>query len=68
MFYNSRYLVPQCFAGVDPTTSLQQFAGSKGLLPDRFHSVALGQGQGPIAIKLIQEFVCLLLDACLSLT
>ncbi|MCO5578649.1 hypothetical protein L7F22_032493 [Adiantum nelumboides] len=41
-------------AGVDPTTSLQQFAASRGLA-DRFHAVALGQGQGPIAIKLIQE-------------
>ncbi|KAI5057584.1 hypothetical protein GOP47_0027599 [Adiantum capillus-veneris] len=41
-------------AGVDPTTSLQQFAASKGL-SDRFHAVALGQGQGPVAIKLINE-------------
>ncbi|MCO5600937.1 hypothetical protein L7F22_055054 [Adiantum nelumboides] len=41
-------------AGVDPTTSLQQFAASRGLA-DGFHAVALGQGQGPIAIKLIQE-------------
>nr|AML30862.1 axonemal inner arm dynein heavy chain 6 [Marsilea vestita] len=41
-------------AGVDPTTSLQQFAVTKGVA-DNFHAVALGQGQGPIAMKLIHE-------------
>ncbi|KAJ7527535.1 hypothetical protein O6H91_16G059900 [Diphasiastrum complanatum] len=41
-------------AGVDPTTGLRQFAVSKGVA-NRFQAVALGQGQGPVAIKLIDE-------------
>ncbi|EFJ08553.1 hypothetical protein SELMODRAFT_185288 [Selaginella moellendorffii] len=41
-------------AGVDPTTGLQQFAQTKGI-QDKFHAVALGQGQGPVAIRLINE-------------
>nr|PNR35709.1 hypothetical protein PHYPA_021559 [Physcomitrium patens] len=40
--------------GVDPTSSLRQFATQNNML-DRFHTIALGQGQGPIAIKHIEE-------------
>lgn len=43
-------------AGVDPTSGLRQFAGQKNML-DRFHTVALGQGQGPVAIQHINEAV-----------
>ena len=42
--------------GVDPTSSLQQLATAKGL-GDRFFTVALGQGQAPIATRLINEGV-----------
>ena len=38
--------------GVDPTANLRQLAAAKGL-GDRFFSVALGQGQAPVATKLI---------------
>ncbi|BFI30788.1 dynein axonemal heavy chain [Marchantia polymorpha subsp. ruderalis] len=41
-------------AGVDPTTGLRQFATLKGMDND-FHAVALGQGQAPVAIKLINN-------------
>ncbi|CAK9199554.1 unnamed protein product [Sphagnum troendelagicum] len=41
-------------AGVDPTSGLRQFAGQKNML-DKFHTVALGQGQGPVAIANINE-------------
>jgi dynein heavy chain len=40
--------------GVDPTSGLRQFAGQKNML-DKFHTVALGQGQGPVAIANINE-------------
>jgi hypothetical protein len=42
--------------GVDPTSGLRQFAGQKNML-DKFHTVALGQGQGPVAIANINEAV-----------
>jgi dynein heavy chain len=42
--------------GVDPTASLQQLALTKNQ-SDKFHSVALGQGQAPIATKLIDDGV-----------
>ncbi|CAM6118761.1 unnamed protein product [Calypogeia fissa] len=41
-------------AGVDPTTGLKQFAAVKSM-EDNFHAVALGQGQAPVAIKLIND-------------
>lgn len=43
-------------AGVDPTSGLRQFAGQKNML-DRFYTVALGQGQGPVAIHHINDAV-----------
>jgi hypothetical protein len=42
--------------GVDPTSGLRQFAGQRNML-DKFHTVALGQGQGPVAIANINEAV-----------
>ena len=40
--------------GVDPTANLAQLAAQK-VGADRLHSVALGQGQAPVATKLIAE-------------
>eukprot|EP00899_Mesostigma_viride_P014884 jgi/Mesvir1/23397/Mv21091-RA.2 len=42
--------------GVDPTSSLRQLAASRGM-ESKFHSIALGQGQAPIATRLIDEGV-----------
>lgn len=41
-------------AGVDPTDSLRKLAAEKSLL-SRFHMVALGQGQAPVASRLIED-------------
>eukprot|EP00741_Cyanophora_paradoxa_P024938 tig00000056_g24072.t1 len=41
-------------AGVDPTNNLQQLAATRNM-SDRFKSIALGQGQAPIATRMIME-------------
>lgn len=41
-------------SGADPTSSLLRFAKKRGY-GDRLHIVSLGQGQGPIAKRLIEE-------------
>jgi hypothetical protein len=54
-YSDSTTLAPLIFVlspGVDPTANLRQLAAAKGL-GDRFFSVALGQGQAPVATKLI---------------
>lgn len=40
--------------GSDPFASFQKFAAEFGMI-DRLHAISLGQGQGPIAKKLIQN-------------
>ncbi|XP_076222913.1 dynein heavy chain at 62B [Nomia melanderi] len=66
-FADSNFLIPLIFIlspGSDPMEALTQFAESVHFL-ERFHSISLGQGQGPIAQKLIQqgqadgEWICL---------
>uniref|UniRef100_A0A674JBZ5 Dynein axonemal heavy chain 2 n=1 Tax=Terrapene triunguis TaxID=2587831 RepID=A0A674JBZ5_9SAUR len=42
--------------GVDPTSSLLQLAEQSGMA-QRFHALSLGQGQAPIATRMIQEGV-----------
>ena len=42
--------------GVDPTANLRQLAEAKGL-GEKFHSIALGQGQAEVATRLIAEAV-----------
>ncbi|XP_013412698.1 dynein heavy chain 2, axonemal [Lingula anatina] len=42
--------------GVDPTSSLLQLAEARGMA-HRFHALSLGQGQAPIATRMIKEGV-----------
>ncbi|XP_053982803.1 dynein axonemal heavy chain 7 [Hylaeus volcanicus] len=66
-FADSSFLVPLIFIlspGSDPMEALTKFADSMNFT-EKFHSISLGQGQGPIAQKLIDrgqsdgEWVCL---------
>lgn len=42
--------------GVDPTSALLQLAEHTGMA-NRFHALSLGQGQAPIAARLLREGV-----------
>ncbi|XP_015437708.1 PREDICTED: dynein heavy chain 7, axonemal-like [Dufourea novaeangliae] len=66
-FGDSNFLIPLIFIlspGSDPMEALTKFAESTNFM-ERFHSISLGQGQGPIARKLIEqgqadgEWICL---------
>uniref|UniRef100_A0A7M4FPW0 Dynein axonemal heavy chain 12 n=1 Tax=Crocodylus porosus TaxID=8502 RepID=A0A7M4FPW0_CROPO len=41
--------------GADPMSSLLKFANDKSMVGNKFQAISLGQGQGPIAAKMIKE-------------
>lgn len=59
LYNDTSPVIPLIFilsAGSDPFGALQRFAAEKGF-QDRIQSISLGQGQGPVAEKMLHEAI-----------
>nr|XP_020824639.1 dynein heavy chain 12, axonemal isoform X5 [Phascolarctos cinereus] len=59
-YLDSNCTIPLIFVlspGADPMASLLKFANDKNMSANKFQAISLGQGQGPIAARMIRESI-----------